>query len=273
LLAACTAKAPPPMAAVAPPPAEQPARLSAIHDGLIPPQAVWHLRSGLNVAALGCQTRSGPAIAHDYNRFQAIHRESLLKAHAETLARFRADNGDDGQKRFDQHMTRLYNHFAWPPAQARLCPIAAEVLKAALLVPAGGLEAYAAVSLPQIDQPVAASAFVDSARSTGMEIASAARKVAADVVPTAARPATPAGWRIQLGAFQGREAAQSAWAKLRDRVPGLAGYQPVFVPVPGKARLIRLQLDGAIDRDDALRLCAVSAGHGHDCIPVKPGKA
>jgi len=275
LLAACSsnAPAPPPTAGAQRPPAEQPVGLSAIHQGLSPDQTLWHLRSGLNVAALGCQTRSGPEIVKDYNRFLTLHRASLLKAHSVTLARYREEHGKAGQQLLDKHMTRLYNHFAWPPAQARFCPIAAQIVKDALAVPAGGLEAYAMVALPRIDQPVAASALVDRARSAGMGVASAARGVTSEVVPSSARPAAPSGWRIQLGAFESRKAAEGAWIKLRDRAPGLSGYQPVYVTSPGNSRLVRLQLDGAIDRADAVRLCAVTAGHGHDCILVKPAVA
>jgi cell division septation protein DedD len=273
LLAGCTAKAPPPPAGAAKPLPPEPATLSAIHQGLGPEQTLWHFRSGLNVAALACQTQGGPGIVQDYNRFLALHRESLLKAHAATLARYRAEHGAQGQALLDKHMTRLYNHFAWPPAQARFCPIAAHAVKDALAVPAGELEAYAQLSLPLIDEPVAASAMVDRARSASMETAVSGRSVTVSVAPAAAQPAVLSGWRIQLGAFQGRKAAEGAWIKLRALVPVLGEYQPYYEPVPGNAKLVRLQLDGAIGRADALRICAVTAGHGQDCILVKAATA
>ena len=70
VLAACSTRVPSP-----PPepsrPAPAPAPLSPIHQDLDPLEMVWHVRAGLNVAALSCAQRVGPGIVTDYNAFSA----------------------------------------------------------------------------------------------------------------------------------------------------------------------------------------------------------
>ena len=75
-------------------------------------------------------------------------------------------------------------------------------------------------------------------------------------------------WRIQIGAFTGRAAAEAAWATARERAPGLSRYAPHYENVPYRPELTRLQLGEASDREGALRLCAAAAAGGFDCIPV-----
>ena len=91
-----------------------------------------------------------------------------------------------------------------------------------------------------------------------------AAPVALAAAPT---PAPTAPWRIQIGAFTGRAAAEAAWAKAQAKVPSLARYAPYYEPVPGKP-LVRVQVGAASDRASALGLCASAAAGGFDCIPV-----
>jgi hypothetical protein len=78
---------------------------------------------------------------------------------------------------------------------------------------------------------------------------------------------TASPWRIQIGAFTGQAAAERAWTRATARVPSLAGYSPIYQPVPGKP-LVRVQVGAADDRAGAIRLCAVAAAGGFDCMPV-----
>src|SRR3546814_1398319 len=54
--------------------------------------------------------------------------------------------------------------------------------------------------------------------------ASAASPTAEGVA--ADNPGTGAGWRIQIGAYTGRKAADEAWEQVRREAPGLAAYRP-----------------------------------------------
>jgi cell division septation protein DedD len=83
----------------------------------------------------------------------------------------------------------------------------------------------------------------------------------------AAEPIT-AGWRIQLGAFTGKPAAEAAWADVKGRSAQLGALTPYFEPVPGKP-LVRLQVKGVESRDQAIQLCAHAAAAGFDCMPIK----
>ena len=104
---------------------------------------------------------------------------------------------------------------------------------------------------------------------TQPQMAAFAARAAPMVAPRAASPAGAAGWRIQLGAFGSKSAAEAAWDGLKSRSPRLAGLTPHFEPVPGKSRT-RLQVKDVNSQSDAIRLCAHAAGAGFDCFPVKP---
>jgi cell division septation protein DedD len=65
------------------------------------------------------------------------------------------------------------------------------------------------------------------------------------VAPPAAKPVAPAAkaGTVQLGAFSSAEKAESAWAAMAARTPGLAGHKVVPVEVGGKT-LYRLRATG-----------------------------
>lgn len=159
LLAACAVQTPPPAQVVAPPPPPPPVvvSLSPIHTGLSPLETVWHLRAGLNVAALGCQTRSGPEIVSAYNSLLARQKAVLKAAYDAKAERYRSQGGN-WQRALDTHMTRLYNHFASPDAQARFCTEAMTVAREALAASPESFELFAAEGLRRIDRPIALAA-------------------------------------------------------------------------------------------------------------------
>jgi hypothetical protein len=260
LVAACSTGPKPPPARPAPAPAPPPAQ-RPVDPGQSPLEAAWHVRAGLNVAALSCT--GGNALARDYNLFLQRQKAPLARAYAEEQARYRAAHGSDGQRELDRHMTKLYNHFAWPPAQQGFCAAAKAVVADALATASDRFEAYAPAALARLDQPISnpmQQAAAPAIRTTPKVEAAAAPKPAPGPAP-----ATP--WRIQLGAFSSQAAAETAWGTISRRAPGIAAYQPRFEKVPGKP-LVRLQLDAGLQRDEALRLCAVAAASGFDCLPV-----
>lgn len=258
LLAACSTRtpAPPPTPSR---PAPAPAELSPIHQNLDPLDTVWHIRAGLNVAALSCSQRVGPGIVTDYNAFLKVKKDLLAQAYEALSAQYRAKGGN-WQRALDTDMTKLYNHFASPTAQAGFCDAAAAEVKRAIAVHPDGYEGWAADALARLDKPFTqpqVAAF--AARTAPMGLLS---------VP-AASPGVPAGWRIQLGAFGSKAKAEAAWGNLKGRSSELGSLTPHFEPVPGQ-QLTRLQVKGVDSQADAIRLCAHAAAAGFDCFPVKP---
>ncbi|MCG2841580.1 SPOR domain-containing protein [Sandaracinobacter sp. RS1-74] len=255
LLAACSTRAPAPALEPARP-APAPAPLSPIHQNLDPLETVWHVRAGLNVAALSCAQRVGPALASDYNEFLKAKKALLTQSYDALSAQYRAKGGN-WQRALDTDMTKLYNHFASPTAQAGFCDAAAQVVKQAIAATPDERQAWAGEALARLDHPFTAPPQL-AARTARMGV-------------MAAPPAgtIPAGWRIQLGAFGSPAAAERAWADIKSRSPELGGLSPHFEPVPGKP-LTRLQVKGVENQADAIRLCAHASAAGFDCLPVRP---
>jgi cell division septation protein DedD len=82
----------------------------------------------------------------------------------------------------------------------------------------------------------------------------------------AAAPAPASGaWRIQVGAFNNRPAAEAAYRKIAG-VGALAGRSPQYIPF---GQFIRLRVGPFATRDAAASAC--SAVHVA-CFPVAPGK-
>ena len=253
-LAACATRtpAPPPPARPAPPQA-----LSPIHQNLAPHETLWHVRAGLNVAALSCPQKVGPAIITDYNAFLKAKQALLAEAYDQLSADYRAKGGN-WQRALDADMTKLYNHFASPTAQAAFCDAAAiEVKRAIAAAPEGD---WAAV-LQRLDTP-----FTAPPQYAARSAPPAARGLLA--MPEPASEPIPAGWRIQLGAFTGKPAAEAAWNNVKNRSAQLGALTPHFEPIPGKP-LVRLQVKGVESREQAIQLCAHAAAAGFDCMPVK----
>src|SRR3546814_12893441 len=69
--------------------------------------------------------------------------------------------------------------------------------------------------------------------------ASAASPTAEGVA--ADNPGTGEGWRIQIGAYTGRKAAEAAWAQVRRAAPGLAAYRPYSEDAPSRREPVQVQ--------------------------------
>ncbi|ARS26518.1 sporulation domain-containing protein [Sphingomonas sp. KC8] len=246
-----------------------------INDGLGRDEAVWHLRSALNVAALSCVGTGSAALVANYNALLGQKKAVFAAGYAAENARHRAG----GNAALDGHMTKLYNYFAQPPAQAAFCAVARDVANEARSVAAAAFPTFAVEALARLDRPFddfyrAYAAYQRdlAAWQTG---ARTAKAVAAPVALAAsAAPLQPVAgvqgdWRIQLGAFSGEAAAEAAWGKIRSRMAGVASFKPRFDAVPGKP-LVRVQVGPVTDRADAIRLCAAAASAGFDCFPVVP---
>lgn len=267
-LAACASRTP------APPPPARPApaqALSPIHQDLDPHETLWHVRAGLNVAALSCAQRVGPGIISDYNSFLKAKKALLNEAYEALSAEYRAKGGN-WQRNLDADMTKLYNHFASPTAQAAFCDAAAAEVKRAVAAPPESWESWAAETLATLDRPFTApqmAAMGRAARAAPLAAPAPAPPGAAAAVSNGPEFQARPGWRIQLGAFSSEAAARAAWADVSARSSQLGGMAPHFEPVPGKS-LTRLQVKGVDSREQAIQLCAHAAAAGFDCLPVKP---
>lgn len=91
---------------------------SATHSAA-PSEAVWHLRAGLNVAALSCRGRGRTSVVGAYSRMLSRHRTLLAQSYAVEQRRHGAG--------LDRHQTQLYNRFSNQRSPERFCRNAAVV--------------------------------------------------------------------------------------------------------------------------------------------------
>lgn len=140
-------KAPPP--AVPAPPAPTP-----INAGLSEAGALWHLRAGLNVAALACRGPDGAALAQRYNALLARHAAELAAAETAYAAKYRAAGGG-WRVRYDGAMTRLYNFFGQARGHDAFCRAAGTMLAELDVAPDAAFPAEARARLATLDQPFA----------------------------------------------------------------------------------------------------------------------
>ena len=137
----------------APPPRDADGRWRTPNRALSPDEATWHLRVALNVAALGCRGPEEARMVSGYNALLAERKDVLAAAGAGVEAAYKARSGETWRGAHDDAMTRLYNFFAQPPAQAGFCAEARAVLAEAATVEPGGFAGWAAASLDRLERP------------------------------------------------------------------------------------------------------------------------
>jgi hypothetical protein len=123
-----------------PPPPMRSAAAAPVGD---PGEAVWHLRAGLNVAALSCRGRGRTPVAGSYAQLLSRHRSLLAQAYAAEQRRY--------GKGFDRHQTQLYNRFSNQNNPVRFCGSAAGVAKRAVAMDSPSLARNARSLLSEID--------------------------------------------------------------------------------------------------------------------------
>jgi hypothetical protein len=151
LLAGCADKQPTPVARAPQPrapqaqaqraPQTQPQRAPS-HAVADPGEAVWHLRAGLNVAALSCRGRGRTSVAGGYSQLLNRHRTLLAAAYAAEQRRY--------GKGLDRHLTQIYNRFANQPAPGEFCSDAADVASQAVRMDSATLSNQARRLLGQL---------------------------------------------------------------------------------------------------------------------------
>jgi hypothetical protein len=120
-----------------PPPAQS--RAAAVDPG----EAVWHLRAGLNVAALSCKGRGRTPVSGHYARVLSRHKGLLAQAYAGEQRRHGAG--------LDRHQTQIYNRFSNQRNPARFCASAATVAQRAAAMDSPALASNARSLLGEID--------------------------------------------------------------------------------------------------------------------------
>lgn len=125
-----------------------------INAGLSTAAALWHLRAGLNVAALACRGPEEAALIAGYNALLASHAAALAKAEAEYHSQYQA-GGSDWRDRYDDDQTRLYNFWGQARGRAALCRAAGETLTALKATDDAALATAAPARLAALDQTLA----------------------------------------------------------------------------------------------------------------------
>ncbi|NML08934.1 hypothetical protein HHL08_02040 [Sphingobium sp. AR-3-1] len=172
VLAACSTPPPPPPPAPPPPvvPTIKPMPPSNAVQGMsIPEQAadgkyltanrgvtsntaLWHLRMGLNVAALNCD-KYGPAARLQYNQLLAVHKTALNGANAAVDRNYSVAYGSSGMASRERLNTVVYNFFALPPVIKSFCPVAVTVGAKMIAMPAAQLLESAPALLAELEKP------------------------------------------------------------------------------------------------------------------------
>jgi hypothetical protein len=116
-------------------------------------EAVWHLRAALNVAALGCRGPHGTQVVAAYNAMLNQHAAVFAKANDGVDASYRIRYGVRWLAARETDMTKTYNFFAQPPAQADFCPIAEAVLSEVADIRDEDMADFAAARMRALEAP------------------------------------------------------------------------------------------------------------------------
>jgi hypothetical protein len=108
-----------------------------------PDASLWHLRAGLNVAALTCRGRGRVPVQSVYGQLLVRHRTLLAAAYS-------AEKRRQGAQ-FDRSETRLYNRWSNQHHPEQFCRAAASVARRAAAMDSPTLAANADNLLGEID--------------------------------------------------------------------------------------------------------------------------
>jgi hypothetical protein len=113
--------------------------------------AIWSLRAALNVAALQCQFSPFLATVKNYNDFLRQHSDELASAMRVMTGFYRRTAGaKEGQRSFDQYMTRSYQSFAAFDSQRAFCEQAGVAGREMLPIRKGQLGPVALRTIPEL---------------------------------------------------------------------------------------------------------------------------
>ncbi|GGD98249.1 hypothetical protein GCM10011515_17570 [Tsuneonella deserti] len=123
-----------------------------VNFGLTPAQTTWNLRSALNVAALNCLELEYDPILQGYKSLLKDQARGLSAANKTLESEFRQKYGPGFRDVLDGYMTQVYNYFALPPVRKNFCDTSLAVAQEIPTLAPADLDAFAARSLPRIEQ-------------------------------------------------------------------------------------------------------------------------
>jgi hypothetical protein len=123
----------------------------SVNRNITPAQTTWNLRSAFNVAALNCQNPRHADILVTYRSFLKTYAKRLDLANRTVDKEFKGKYGAAFIRPRELYMTSVYNHFALPPVQDKLCDAVLAVMHDMAPVKPAELDAFAARSLPNIE--------------------------------------------------------------------------------------------------------------------------
>lgn len=158
---------PPPVAAIPPrpqspgsaaetqrvPPRDATGRYVTINSGITGEQAFWQLKTGINVAAIGCRGPDEAKLVAAYNQMIKSHTRAIQAAEKKVIADLARASRTNGVKERDKLSTQLFNYFAQPPAQRPFCERAVVLAQTLAATPSAQLFANADEHLATLDQP------------------------------------------------------------------------------------------------------------------------
>jgi len=160
------------------PAAAQTFKPAVVDADISPLETLWHVRVALNVAALGCRDADEATTVSAYNMLIKRETAALAAANAAVDSRYKAQYGAKWQDARERDMTKLYNFFAQPTAQAEFCATAKDVLAQIGTVDSGALMAFAKTELPVLEapfwNPTPQTQFVDNGHGTMVAVAASA---------------------------------------------------------------------------------------------------
>lgn len=133
------------------PPVDAAGVRQTVNLGISPAQKTWNLRSAYNVAALNCQRPEHAQIVVNYRSFLKAHARKLTSVNTAVDTEFRSRHGAGFIRPREAYMTQVYNYFALPPTLPAFCDAALAMSNEALPVKSADLDAFAAASLPRIE--------------------------------------------------------------------------------------------------------------------------
>lgn len=135
------------------PPRGTDGRFMTINSGIAAERAFWHLKTGLNVAAIGCRGPEEATLVAAYNQIIKAHTRAIQAAEKKVIAELGKANRTTGVKERDRLSTQLFNYFAQPPAQRAFCERAVGLAQTVATTPSAQLSVNAAAQLASLDQP------------------------------------------------------------------------------------------------------------------------
>jgi hypothetical protein len=124
------------------------------NSGISEGEALFNLRAGLNVAALGCRGMAyEQQLIDNYNALQLQHKAAIAQAERNAIAGIGRRTGVGGNAGRDRMGTKLYNYFAMPPVQKNFCPVAYRVSQDVRRMSSAELASKAPGLLREIEAP------------------------------------------------------------------------------------------------------------------------